>query len=93
LADQELILLTYDKKSGAMSYARVFVEAMTADNGREFVYLLSPEDHLGSGTKKMLFPAYTPHTDRFYNGTCFDAQLKRFRELAAKLKERPAGAK
>jgi len=61
---------------------------MTAKDGSGFVYVESAKDHLSmGGTKTATFPKYAPSTERYYNATCFDAQLAAHPELGALVKE------
>jgi hypothetical protein len=88
LEDVELIHMTYDKKTKAASYTRVFVVVMTAKDGTEYVYVESAKDHLSmGGAKTATFPKFAPNTERYYNATCFDAQLAAHPELEALVKE------
>jgi hypothetical protein len=88
LEDVELIHMTYDKKTKAASYTRVFVVVMTAKDGTEYVYVESAKDHLSmGGAKTATFPKFAPNTERYYNATCFDAQLEAHPELEALVKE------
>ena len=92
LENEELIYLTYNKKDNSVSYSRVFVVVQTANDGKDFVYVESTEDHMRmGGAKQAFFPKFTPSKERFYNATCFDAQLAQHPELAEKLKQSTLG--
>jgi hypothetical protein len=87
LKDVELVYLTVDKKTKVASYSLVYVVVATFKDGDHYVYLESPKDHLNvSGAKTALFLEYTPRV-RFYNATCFDAQLSAHPELKSVVQE------
>lgn len=76
LEDQELVLVTWDRKAGTGTYQRVFVVAETMKDGSTSVYLEHAADRMKSGgLKEALFPRIKPATQRFYNAACFDEQV------------------
>ncbi|MEO8066656.1 MAG: hypothetical protein ABI599_03075 [Flavobacteriales bacterium] len=88
LENDELIYLTYDKKSHAASYARVYVVVDMAKDSSEFVYMESAKDHLVmGGAKQASFPQFKASTQRFYNAACFDKQLAAHPELNTVVQE------
>lgn len=76
LEDQELVLVTWDRKAGKGSYQRVFVMTEAMKDGTTAVYLEHAADRLKSGgMKEAWFPRIKPATQRFYDAQCFDEQV------------------
>ena len=87
LEDVELIYLSYDKKSKAATYTRVYVVTGSNDGG-DLVYIENAKDHLRmDGVKQAFFPEFKASTERFYNADCFDVHVVTHPELKEVLKE------
>ncbi|MCC7500980.1 MAG: hypothetical protein IT229_00530, partial [Flavobacteriales bacterium] len=88
LEDVELIYLSYDKKTKAATYTRVYVVAESSKDGGDFVYIENAKDHLVmDGLKQAFFPRFNASKERFYNADCFDAHIATHPELKGMLKE------
>ncbi len=88
LEDVELIYLSYDKKSKAATYTRVYVVAESTKEGEDFVYIENAKDHLVmDGVKQAFFPRFKASTERFYNADCFDAHMAAHPDLKEVVKE------
>lgn len=91
LEDQELIYAIRDKATGRMNCTRVFVVVDKAADGGEYVYVEESAQRMRpDGLKQAWFPKFKPSTERFYNATCFDAQLAAHPELKEQLVEMAA---
>jgi hypothetical protein len=87
LEDVELIYLSYDKKTKAATYTRVYVITETKDGG-DLVYIENAKDHLQmDGVKQAFFPKFKASSERFYNADCFDAHVGAHPGLKEVLKE------
>ena len=82
LEDQELIY------AGRMNCTRVFVVVDKAADGGEYVYVEEAAQRMRpDGLKQAWFPKFKPASERFYNATCFDAQVAAHPELKEVLVE------
>lgn len=91
LEDQELIYAIRDKATGRMNCTRVFVVVDKAADGGEYVYVEEAAQRMRpDGLKQAWFPKFKPATERFYNATCFDAQVVAHPELKEQLVEMAA---
>ena len=88
LEDQELIYAIRDKATGRMNCTRVFVVVDKAADGGEYVYVEEAVQRMRpDGLKQAWFPKFKPASERFYNATCFDAQVAAHPELKEVLVE------
>ena len=88
LEDQELIYAIRDKATGRMNCTRVFVVVEKAADGGEYVYVEEAAQRMRpDGLKQAWFPKFKPASERFYNATCFDAQVQAHPELKEVLVE------
>lgn len=88
LEDQELIYAIRDKATGRMNCTRVFVVVEKAADGGEYVYVEEGAQRMRpDGLKQAWFPKFKPASERFYNATCFDAQVEAHPELKEVLVE------
>lgn len=91
LEDQELIYAIRDKATGRMNCTRVFVVVDKAADGGEYVYVEEAAQRMRpDGLKQAWFPKFKPASERFYNATCFDAQVQAHPELKEQLVEMAA---
>ena len=80
--------MSYDKKSKAATYTRVYVVAESTKEGEDFVYIENAKDHLVmDGVKQAFFPRFKASTERFYNADCFDAHMAAHPDLKEVVKE------
>lgn len=93
LEDQELVYAIRDKATGRMNCTRVFVVVEKAADGGEYVYVEEAAQRMRpDGLKQAWFPKFKPASERFYNATCFDAQMAAHPELKEQLVEMAAEA-
>jgi hypothetical protein len=88
LEEQELVYFTFDKKKNKGLYTRVYVMIDANDDGSEYMYLETSEDHRAkNGMKQSFMPKFSPRSERFYDAQCFDRELVAHPELKSNVAE------